>query len=483
MGLYTRGTRIWARYKGPGGKWEAAATPYSVGEETQAAAFFAQLTATMDARRRAAESVGVLTVAAYAAQWIERRRARGMRAAIDDEARLRLHALPVLGDMPLADVRPRHIRELVEGMRDAGTHAPRSVRHVYATLATMFRSAVAAEVIAATPCVLEAGTLPKKADQDPTWRRDAIFSRTEVEMLISSPLLLEDRRALYALKGLAALRHGEAARLTWGQVDLTREPLGRISLDKTKSGVPRAVPIHATLGAILAEWREAGWERVYGRAPRADDLVVPSRALRPRGAPETQVQLVADLERLGLPTRAGDVEGRRNRRGHDLRRTMISLALEDGARRDLLEVCTHGPRGDIISVYSTFPWPALCHEISRLCVRWVQPNPLQSVTASPRTRNRYAKMVTPSGLEAENHPTSHRVAASLTDGESRGVPSSEGVSGGAVVTSLVTTDGTAIAVAASIEGALVLGDAAEALRLTRVLRGLLEPRAVGFRPA
>lgn len=48
----------------------------------------------------------------------------------------------------------------------------------------------------------------------------------------------------------------------------------------------------------------------------------------------------------------------RRRRGHDLRRTFITLAQVDGARQDLLQSITHGPRGDIVSVY-TFPWPAL----------------------------------------------------------------------------------------------------------------------------
>ena len=58
--------------------------------------------------------------------------------------------------------------------------------------------------------------------------------------------------------------------------------------------------------------------------------------------------------------------GLRPRRGHDLRRTFITLAQVDGARRDLLETITHGPRGDIVSVYTTFPWPALCAEVAKL---------------------------------------------------------------------------------------------------------------------
>jgi hypothetical protein len=59
----------------------------------------------------------------------------------------------------------------------------------------------------------------------------------------------------------------------------------------------------------------------------------------------------------------------RHRRGHDLRCTFITLAQVDGARRDLLETITHGPRGNIINVYTTFPWPALCAEVAKLRIK------------------------------------------------------------------------------------------------------------------
>ena len=41
---------------------------------------------------------------------------------------------------------------------------------------------------------------------------------------------------------------------------------------------------------------------------------------------------------------------------------MISLARTDGARKDILELCTHTPRksGNTIDLYTTFPWEALC---------------------------------------------------------------------------------------------------------------------------
>jgi hypothetical protein len=53
-----------------------------------------------------------------------------------------------------------------------------------------------------------------------------------------------------------------------------------------------------------------------------------------RSKNDSYKRLCTDLAELGL----------RHRRGHDLRRTMISLTRTDGARKDLLELCTHTPK-------------------------------------------------------------------------------------------------------------------------------------------
>jgi hypothetical protein len=247
-------------------------------------------------------------------------------------------------------------------------------------------------------------------DKDPAWRATAIYTREEVERLILDSRIPEDRRLLYALKGLAGLRHGEAAGLRWSQYGLRwsqydekAEPLGALNLAKTKTGVPRSVPVHPTLARILAEWKLAGWERTYGRMPTPDDLVAPTRNMTERTAQETPKQLHEDLDTLEL----------RRRRGHDLRRTFITLAQVDGARRNLLEAVTHGPRGDIVSVYTTFPWPSLCEEVGKLKIGLREGILLDGefgkfatefATVQRRARNRWQKVVTPSGLELhEDH--------------------------------------------------------------------------------
>ena len=85
----------------------------------------------------------------------------------------------------------------------------------------------------------------------------------------------------------------------------------------------------------------------------------------------------------------------------------------DGARRDLLESITHGPRGDIVSIYTTFPWPALCDEVAKLKINMREGILLEGdfrslatefATNQVKARNRWTNFVTPSGIEPEIAP-------------------------------------------------------------------------------
>jgi hypothetical protein len=87
----------------------------------------------------------------------------------DDVFRLREYVFPVLGDLLMDDVRPRHLVELVRVLskRDSaqgGTLAPRTVRGAYGVVSSMFHEAVMQEVVRATPCVLRGRELPAIRD-------------------------------------------------------------------------------------------------------------------------------------------------------------------------------------------------------------------------------------------------------------------------------------------------------------------------------
>ena len=366
--VYSKRGRLYARIKDRRDEWVGKATPYRDGDETLATRYARELQRVEDAKRAPADSSpqdGTLTVDAYANVFLAERRKLGLTDVVTDEGRLKNHVLPAIGHLRLDQVRKQHVRDLVLALRKADKLSPSSIRSTWGIMRTMFYTAAVEGRIVVSPCheALKRGKhgdLPPKVDADPHWRATAVFTREELERLISDETILPDRRMVVALKGLAALRHGEAAVLRWRQVELDAEPLGRISLGSdTKTLVARLVPVHPTLAKMLAAWKLSGWHAVYGRAPKPDDLVVPTRALTERDASEAQVQFLEDLASLGM----------RHRRGHDLRRTFISLARADGADRDKLKAITHGPSRAILDLYTTWDFATLAAEVAKLNVR------------------------------------------------------------------------------------------------------------------
>jgi hypothetical protein len=97
-------------------------------------------------------------VTKHVKHWTAARLLLGVVTSGDDLARLTKYAPPDLGAMPLTEVRPRHIRQLVLKLRSADEPlAPRTIRHICGALHTAFRTAVADELIAANPAHSVAG--------------------------------------------------------------------------------------------------------------------------------------------------------------------------------------------------------------------------------------------------------------------------------------------------------------------------------------
>lgn len=336
------------------------------------------------AEERAAEANGVMTLAKYAGAWVASRRRRKITTAKDDEARLRDHVLCALGARPLAEVARKDVRVLFRAMMDAAELAPRTIRHVYGTLHTLFEHAVADELVAATPCTLkvELGELPEKLDKDPLWRAQAIYSRAEARQLCTSSEVDAWRRVLYAILFFAGLRIGEALGRRWGHYDRERRPLGALSVHSawstndreergTKTRRPREVPVHPELAAVLADWRLRGWAEHVGRPPTDYDWIIPPSPRRqgspsapwgahgrPRGSKGVLKRLRADCEALGFPA---------SRRTHDTRSTFITGARSDGAVDSMLKWVSHGPgKKTILDDYTKPPWEVLCAQVLKI---------------------------------------------------------------------------------------------------------------------
>lgn len=348
------------------GRWRSKATPYPDTPEGRALA--ERMLAAMRSQLQAEEAAGAadapLTVERWAATWLE-----GRRDSTYDELHLRLHVLPVIGSLALRRLEPRHLLELVDAWRQAGA-AARTIRNRYATIHAMCRDAAVRGLIPQSPAILSRPAhLPAIEDVDPEWRSTAVLSRDEIGRLLgaSGPA---DSAVVWHLLGLAGLRHGELAALRWRHYDAAREPLGALLVarsnrrGRTKTGQTRQVPVLPSLAAVLATWRLTGWERLVGRAPEPDDLLLPLPPTRRHPEPRMRTK-GHTLRRLH---RALAALGLRERRAHDLRRTWISLCLSDGADRETLRWASHGRPGDVLGAYTEMEWGTLCAEVGKLRV-------------------------------------------------------------------------------------------------------------------
>lgn len=378
MGVVRRGNKLYLRYRDAFGNWRTKASGLDVGQERAAQKMLERL----DARIRAGLEVdgsfsGPLTVRRYAESWLGKRRERGLLTK-DTETHLREHVLPRIGSMPLHEVRPRHLRQLIDELRRKRSKSarskgqvlkPRTVRHVYSTTRNLFADAAVDELIDQTPAILKPHHLPPDVDGDPNWREGATFERREVITLLSDQRIPQSRRVLYAMLALGGPRLSACVVRRWQDVDLEAKPLGKLALRTkwrnetkrevvgTKTGTVRYVPVHPTLARLLREWKLSGWHGFAGRHPTDIDLIVPSRRggiLRPHNV---WPALQRDLRKLGL----------RPRRVHDLRAAFISLARADGARPDIIKWISHGPsKRQIVDVYTRLPWEVLCAEVARV---------------------------------------------------------------------------------------------------------------------
>ncbi len=286
-------------------------------------------------------------------------------------------------------VKAKDLADLVRKIRttpSAETKEPLSARSVYniwSVVSAMFRDAAVAGLIDSNPThdigVRQLGPL---VDADPEWRAGAVFTRAEAEVLISHPDIPFDRRVYYAFLLLAGMRPGEIAARRWRDYDATIEPLGRLTIasafstpknkfKSTKTATTKIIPVHATLGAMLAEWKLSGWKQMVGRSPEPDDLILP---LPPADAANR-------TKREGEAVRTGDYAARRwrdddlgmlgwrHRRLYDGKATMITLALDDGADETLIkERVTHAKpvRDAFDHYYRGTKWVRTCEELSKL---------------------------------------------------------------------------------------------------------------------
>jgi integrase len=406
--IFTRDGMLYAKIKAVDGTWKQLATGCTVEQYDQAAKWVADQERRVDEQRARLRDgvieIGPVTVRSWSKTWLEQRRELDLDWR-NDRGRLETHVLPVIGDFPITEIRTRHIVALFHRIRTTKLErtkelpSQRLVYNIYSVISALFRDAKLADLITQTPCELDERQLGPLRDKNPEWRSEAVFTRGEVEIIISTSKIPNDRRVVYALELLAGVRPGEASALRWRHYDAAIEPLGKLlvafgyntrkhRVKGTKTEVTKHVPVHPTLAAILAAWKLSGWEAMMGREPKPDDLIVP---LPPDAAARRRT-------RKGEAFRGHDYSGKRwreedlpalewrHRRHYDMRATFITLALEDGADQHILETrVTHTKRSrSAFDGYNRgLQWARTCAEVAKLNIRRMTSD-LADVIALPR---------------------------------------------------------------------------------------------------
>lgn len=304
------------------------------------------------------------TFEAVAREWMaERRESWSPGYAKQVESTLRRYAFPRLGSLPVGEIRPHQVLEIVrsakkavggdkknahlvkEGESDAKKGTPVVAALVQQLCSLVFRFAVATQRAEADPVASIRGYIQRQPV-----RHHRPLARDEIPELLGaieeSSAGLQVRVALKLLLYTFA-RPNEVCGAEWGEIDFTRAEW-RIPPGRMKMRDEHIVPLSSQSAALLESMRPltAHREHVF---PNARD---PRRPMRTRA-------LNAALERMGFAGRFSP---------HGFRATASTMLNELGYRPDVIErQLAHQPRNKVRAAYN---WALLLDERRQLMADW-----------------------------------------------------------------------------------------------------------------
>ena len=231
--------------------------------------------------------IGAMTLRAFGEKYLER---LATCTAKDDRARWRIHIAPAdFVDLPLAEVKRRHIREFMvslatkrkmvaasgarsgQKVKGDGTISPQTQKHVLGLLRRIFNEAKVDDLVEINPC--DGVRAAKVADaSEEKW---SFLSLPEIDRLLRCPGMPEEKRLIYEVAIYTGLRQGEMWALRWRDLDLDGEhptcSCRRSYRKGTKANKVRHFPLLPAALAALRRMRELAADR------SPDALVFPGK--------------------------------------------------------------------------------------------------------------------------------------------------------------------------------------------------------------
>lgn len=211
-----------ARWRDPGGSQRAKNFPRKVDADR----YLAGLEADKLRGRYADPRLGRTRLADWMAEWQSIRTNLSAATRLRDDASIRNHVAPALGQMAIGQLQPAHISQWVSGL-DAKGLAPATTRKAYQLLSAALSAAVDNGLIPLSPC--RNVKLPKL--EKPEMR---ILEPAEIKLLAET--IDEGYRAMVLTAAYSGLRFGELCALRFDRFDALRRSI-RVeeSLSEVKS--------------------------------------------------------------------------------------------------------------------------------------------------------------------------------------------------------------------------------------------------------
>ena len=187
------------------------------------------------------------TVAELAGSYIDRRKLEGVKTWKDEERWLKTDVLPEIGTMAINEVRPAHIREVLEGSRARG-RGRQSLIHVRGVMSRMFATPWRDELIAENP--VDRAELPRVREVK---RARVILSDAEfVRFVTCADVDLELRVMAVAARVVGGMRTGDVHAWSWDAIDLV--DFARCVVPRVKTGQPQALVVPEIGRVVLQAW-------------------------------------------------------------------------------------------------------------------------------------------------------------------------------------------------------------------------------------
>ena len=200
--------RYQARYRLEGIEYLAR---FTFATKREASAFLARVRADVDRGTWSDPFAGKVKLADYAWRWLDERPNLRPRTHELYESELKLHILPRLGGIEIADLTPGKIRTWHAGLLKADRPGPTTVAKCYRLLRSILNTAVEDGMLPNNPCAIKGAGVEHHAER-PVATVEQVFQLADA---------IEPRyRAMVLLAGFTGLRLGELLALSPREIDL-----------------------------------------------------------------------------------------------------------------------------------------------------------------------------------------------------------------------------------------------------------------------